>query len=1628
MADAVSKPSAPVKPPPPRPKRTPLEMAEYFYDQQRLHFWLFVLSLLLLASCVAMVFYDTTPEVFGIPFNPKAKWRVFARAFEEIEYERALREKPLVEEQIRARNAEIEELQQALRREEERIRTARMPLDPAEKEIRFLREQADGLRAEAASLSGQARADVEACLPAVLPVLEALSKGEKPVLRKAETAAAAQKFRALYDQAKLAAEGKRRAWVSAGIEAERVKESGGDARDLEKKAAGLKQEMEDALREAELRRRLSDLAQGVQDLLSATIACAQMRQDVGALRSEIPNLPRALREETEAAVRFVAPLVESLSHGRTYGEWEQELNRLLSRWESAKFNAEKGMDEYNSARWFLDEWDHKVQEAKKDPHHPTAALEEEAAHYRRVYEEKKLARQVRRRVFELLERLREEISAVMGRILRRKEELEADRAKIVKDREDLRKRLVHFESRPMKSLRGTPPLDFFDDPIKIRQEVLPDLLVDLNFARVRRIDRCTTCHLGADNPAFEAVAVQENGEKHYRFVDPVLQKIVERKFSESERQGYIKMFMAHPRLELHVGSNSPHPLKRFGCTICHGGDGQELDFSLAVHTPNHEEQAKDWKKRYGYYTRSYSRNDHHLLWGEPMLPTRYIESSCRKCHSEQSQIDGAPRYNEGMVIYERAGCYACHKTDSYPMIDNDLPRLPSGVPDESRRARRPGPPLTSIRDKVTKEWAFNWLVEPRRFRPTTRMPHFFRQSNSRGVADAADPTKEYGPIETENVMAAAAIEFIFSRARSDPRLQAPPGRGDAARGRMLFANIGCTACHRADEDYPSGTFAEGTTYSPYLEEFGPNLAGVGEKMNRAWLFQWLKNPRHYMPQTRMPQMRRPDRPELEDSEALDLVEYLIGLKIDNARRAERGIPAWEPGRPPLRLEGDRVVFERPEDEKILEGLTFEWLKRGSIEMAARDELRAMDPRQRVLFLGEKVVRNFGCYSCHLMEGFENLTGIGVELTGPQPFGSKMIERLAFNRTKYDGTLYPGISFEHPITKRPYRQRDPENPEPEVVRVHVTRWDFLRNKLLDPRVFDAGMHDILQPDEFLRMPNFNFTREEAERVTTFVLSFTHHEVRGLIENAKKKMTSRDHALARGARLLRDYNCKGCHVLQEERFEIRWTHPDPKGKLVDEWVWVEGRRKGEEKEVAHYSWLADLGRVPRSDEDPKLRYLPPVVRGGTDEILSRGDTKDHAPALPPGRYYRSNPNDPTELSPVRSYRPREGGDAHDRLWQTKKEYAGAFGIKGSDPSEFSTRTPPGLRTQGVKVQPDWLYGFLMRPSPIRPQFYVGRYLPEGRASLDALIDEKIAEIEEDGEVEGMVQEIVDAAQKTDAKELVAKRAAEFRGRPSRTVKDFEAWGKQLRIELRQDEPNFRMPTFQFTSEEASSLVRYFYERDRVAGVDTYPHVDFPERDPELLGRRRELHETVAANMALPQNCAMCHYIHGTPPPKYFSTGPSRHSFGPELANVPARLRSRWLDAFLRNPDSVHPGGIGMVEAEPMLRMGASISYDDAIRAGVEILQNFDRREFWEECVGGMIRRLDAEDAAVRKEWAATLAGMAALTPRSVQTSKLPLVQAALERERKRASQEPNAQTRAVLEATIKSLEAIHQSWSK
>jgi hypothetical protein len=140
-----------------------------------------------------------------------------------------------------------------------------------------------------------------------------------------------------------------------------------------------------------------------------------------------------------------------------------------------------------------------------------------------------------------------------------------------------------------KRIMEWPIINGFNSPLKITQDWLPNLTIQLGMARTARFDRCRTCHGAIDR-------VEPGNIPSFPFGHPdttnVSDWVVDNKFPNP--------YATHPNPDLYLTSASPHPLGKFGCTICHDGQGSGTSFKNASHTPNNPYESEVWHTKLNY--------------------------------------------------------------------------------------------------------------------------------------------------------------------------------------------------------------------------------------------------------------------------------------------------------------------------------------------------------------------------------------------------------------------------------------------------------------------------------------------------------------------------------------------------------------------------------------------------------------------------------------------------------------------------------------------------------------------------------------------------------------------------------------------------------------------------------------------------------------------------------------------------------------------------------------------------------------------------------------------------------------------------------------------------------------------
>lgn len=998
-----------------------------------------------------------------------------------------------------------------------------------------------------------------------------------------------------------------------------------------------------------------------------------------------------------------------------------------------------------------------------------------------------------------------------------------------------------------RSFMEWPIIDGFNSHMKVEQDWLPDLHVTLGMTSVARFDRCRTCHQGISR--FGAGNVPEFPHGEVDSDDPA-DWVASNQFPHP--------YSSHPRPDVYLTASSPHPQASFGCTICHDGQGSATSFLNAQHGPNDPHQEHQWAHDYGHY--------HNHFWELPMHPERLLESGCLKCHHEVVELGVNPQYGatapkvyRGWQLIRKYGCFGCHEINGYDGSDRIGPDLrlepteeeapkyasdPNMIPGQLRKV---GPSLKHIAQKTSEAFIAYWTENPSRFRPSTKMPRFF------GLSNLQD---HYGAQLSKVELAALARHLIHQS--TDIQLDRPADgyQPDPERGKVLFSERGCLACHSLNDSAFEGSDAD----------FGPDLTQTSRKLlpgedGFRWLYTWIREPQRHHPRSKMPDLflepyttadgvvdpaadiaaflqgsgpQEFPEPEYEPEALKDLAtQYLAGKALTNDQFEE----FWQTRRYPVardQIKGDEValVFEgdgAPNDEQWTDLL--------------------LD------YLGRRSVARYGCYGCHDINGYGTARPIGTAL---QDWGRKDPHRLApehIHEFLHHHGQPDGSSTEEFVAQAlKSAETDTFNSEQEkedALRtaffydslIHHGRPGFIFQKLRDPRSYDYRKIETKGYTERLVMPKFPVTEEEAEAIATFVLGLVADPPSDeYIYQPDERASDRN----QGEILLQKYNCVGCHMLEMHEMEyaieegglatyapvpadheqgvkdlIKWRRPVPAltGRFHDV--------DGESLPTVRIAGLPYL--VPSPEDDPEdqiwafdswepVHNLTPEELEDREKAVSSGEREqaiDIEDVVMPGtRLVIPGPN------LVAHDAPRGGKFAEWLVEQLIDDRA-----KGNRYNAWQMAPPPLFR-EGDKVQTDWLFRFLKSPERLRHTIVL------------------------------------------------------------------------------------RMPKFNMSDDEARILANYFAAADG----SPYPYQSLPQNEPEYLARRQAefaaAHpDRAAVNTYLEESwdtlneqlCIKCHAVGG----REFKAGNDPNVIrGPNLEYVSQRLRPEWTLMWLYNPRWITP----------------------------------------------------------------------------------------------------------------------------
>ncbi len=643
--------------------------------------------------------------------------------------------------------------------------------------------------------------------------------------------------------------------------------------------------------------------------------------------------------------------------------------------------------------------------------------------------------------------------------------------------------------------------------IKIEQVVLGDFVRGNFESYLDQVDRCTSCHVNTDKGGYD---------------------------------DYETPFRTHPNRDVLL---KKHPVNQFGCSPCHGGQGE------ALRIPHAHGQVAFWEHK--------------------LLSDDFIEAGCNTCHSSEMKVDHAPRLTKAKRMVFDLGCYACHDIAGY------------------EKARKIGPPLNNITKKTTPDFIYRWIRNPKSFRKHTRMPN---------------------PMYDHDEATAVVAYLVDISKNGDYVLTKAPSGGSPANGEKLVESLGCKGCHVVTET-DREVHKTDVSY-----DIAPELNNIGSKVNRDWLYAWIRNPKQYHPNTAMPHLR------LSDAEARDIVAYLMGKK--EAAPPESGLAGVDLNSPELIAEGKRSI------------------------------------------------RNFGCHGCHDIQGMENEGKVSVSLN---EFGGKTHDELFFGDAIAQGL------------------------------VAEDTWDeWTLGKMQNSRLY--ATEAVIQ-----RMPDFAMTDDDAKTMTMLLKSW---DGRKIGEDYLHKPGRLGEALEKGRRLVRQYNCVGCHIIEGEGGFIRPTIIEAfkkENKTADAALSSSPPDLIGEGRKVQPDWLFQFLKNPTTQIRPWLGVRMPTFSFTDEEVNILIE------------YFQALEGLSEPFIEIDVELTREERRAAELLYSA--DYLSCFSchqVGSKKPEGPPEGWAPDFMLAPDRLNPDWVFDWIMDPQAQQPGTKMPAFYPDVAESLPEILE--------------------------------------------------------------------------------------------------------------------------------------------------------------------------------------------------------------------------------------------------------------------------------------------------------------------
>ncbi len=388
--------------------------------------------------------------------------------------------------------------------------------------------------------------------------------------------------------------------------------------------------------------------------------------------------------------------------------------------------------------------------------------------------------------------------------------------------------------------------------------------------------------------------------------------------------------------------------------------------------------------------------------------------------------------------------------------DKKYKQLPFELDDPHKRPKN-GPTLKNVIHKANKEWLKKWISNPPEMVPNARMPRLMLNDDEieailaylTSIADNELPKQEWDPYLSKHEDEMSDEEY--------EKMDVLVSGGKAVWGRAR-----CNLCHPVK----GAGGAVGV---------GPDLGTIAEKINRDWLYLWIKEPKSYFHDTQMARYR------LNDKELRLLIEYIMR--------------DWD------------FIPEEEEDEEEEEEVERENEKTSEHEASENAEVEEITkssiiPEGSLAEKGKRIIELSRCFICHEIEGVSDLLTIAERDDKPAEGFEGLLNDIkcmtCHNIQGKGGTFAPELTHEGSKLKE----------------------SWIRDFLQTP--------DIIRP-LLKQMPKFNLTAEEAETAMKFIEEYFVSDEIPLAKFADVEPTEEE--IGKGKELYDAKGCRSCHTMAE-----------------------------------------------------------------------------------------------------------------------------------------------------------------------------------------------------------------------------------------------------------------------------------------------------------------------------------------------------------------------------------------------------------------------------------------------------------------------------------------------------------------